>query len=148
MKRHYDNPYRERLRKKITHLSGQVFERKDLTQDQSNTEQLRLNRALNAFIDQGLVMKISHGLYAKAMPMTLPNGQTRTVLQDSFESVAIEALNKLGLQWEWGEAIQAYNQGETTQIPSRFSVKLHSRFRGTIQAEGRSVVFEGDINAR
>ena len=73
-----------------------------MTQDQSNTEQLRLNRALNAFIDQGLVMKISHGLYVTAMPMTLANGQTRTKLQDSFESVAIEALNKLGTSMGMG----------------------------------------------
>ena len=110
--------------------------------------QLRLNRALKMFAREGLIMKIGHGLYAKAMVMTFPRGQSRVVLRDSFESVAIEALNKLEVDWEFGEAIQAYNRGETTQIPVVFSVKLHSRFRGTIRAEGRSVIFEDDIYAR
>lgn len=37
---------------------------------------------------------------------------------------------------------------DATQIPVVFSVKLHSRFRGMISAEGREVIFEGGVNAR
>lgn len=40
------------------------------------------------------------------------------------------------------------HRGETTQVPAVFSVQLKSRFRGKIHAEGRSVVFEGKVNAR
>ncbi|WP_245183354.1 hypothetical protein [Legionella israelensis] len=33
-----------------------------MTQDHSNREQLRLNRALRAFIDEGIIIKVAHGL--------------------------------------------------------------------------------------
>ena len=144
----YQNTYRRKLLDKIESLKAQVFSRDDLTRSHTNQEQLRLNRVLKTFALKGHIIKISHGLYAKAMTIDLPNGKRKIILRDSFESIAMFALNKLGIQWEYGSAIQAYNRGETTQVPVVFSVKLHSRFRGTISAEGRSVIFEGDINAR
>lgn len=146
--KHYHNTYREILLKKIEALNEPVFERQDLTHDQDNKMQLKLNRALKAFIDEGIVLKISHGLYAKAMSIDFEKGKTQVVLQDSFESVAMAALNKRGVKWELGSAIQAYNRGDSTQVPAVFSIKLHSRFRGAIQAEGRTVIFEEGINAR
>lgn len=145
---HYNNAYRRELFNKIESMPGQVFTRQDLAATQTNQEQLRLNRALKTFLDTGIIIKLGHGLYGKAMRMDFPNGDMKIVLRDSFESVAIEALNKLGLEWEFGRAIQEYNRGETTQVPAVFSVKLHSRFRGNIVAEGRKVIFEDGINAR
>ena len=145
---HYKNAFRKVLADQIESFEDQVFVRSDLTDNHSNQAQLRLNRALKAFADEGFIIKLSHNLYAKAMTMNFPDGKMHTVLRDSFESVAIEALNKLGIKWEFGRAIQEYNRGETTQIPMVFSVRLHSRFRGVISAEGRKVHFEGNINAR
>lgn len=145
---HYSNTYRAQLLDKIEALDTTLFSRNDLTQDQSNKAQLRLNRALKVFINEGQILKISHGLYAKAMNMKFPNGETKTVLRDSFESTAIQALDKLGVKWELGQAIQAYNRGETTQVPVVFSVQLHSRFRGNISADGKTLIFENNVNAR
>jgi len=148
LKAHYSNTYRESLLSKIESFQGQVFTRKDLESDYSNQAQLRLNRALKAFLKEGLILKISHGLYAKAEPMSFTNGKIKPVLQESFETVAMEALNKLNVKWELGSAIQEYNRGETTQVPAVFSVQLKSRFRGKISVEGRSLVFERKVNAR
>lgn len=145
---HYRKDHRALLLDKIRSMESQVFVREDLSDDHSNREQLRLNRALKTFIDEGLIIKISHGLYARATKMNFLNGETKTVLEDSFESVAIQALDKLGIKWEFGRAIQEYNRGETTQIPAVFSVQLHSRFRGSISAEGRTLIFEDKKNAR
>lgn len=145
---HYTNNYRRELLGKIESLNGHVFRRADLSQNLSNQGQLQLNRALKSFVDKGLIMKIAHGLYAKAMKMDFKGEGEKIVLRDSFENVAIEALDKLGLEWEFGQAIQAYNRGETTQIPIKFEVRLHSRYRGSIAAEGRQVIFEGRMNAR
>ena len=145
---HYNNTYREALRDKINRIKNRVFSRDDLTTDHSNREQLRLNRALNTFIDQGFIIKIAHGLFAKAETMSFPDGKVKVVLVAPFESVAIEALNKLGVKWELGTAIREYNEGKTTQVPSVFTVQLRSRFRGSIHAEGREVIFERGINAR
>lgn len=145
---YYRNTYRNDLLTKINSLPGQVFTREELSIDTSNKEQLRLNRALKAFLAEGILIKVSHGLYAKATQMRFSNGETRTVLQASFEEVAVEALDKLNIQWELSSAIQAYNRGETTQIPAVFSVSLRSRFRGSIRAEGRHLLFERKVNAR
>ena len=148
VKRHYHNAFRKALLIRIQQLEDTVFDRQDLLADKSNQAQLRLNRALNALVDEGHIMKISHGLYAKAATLSFPNGDTQTVLEEDFEKVAIAALNKLGVKWEFSDAIQAYNRGETTQVPAVFSVKLKSRFRGTIEAEGRQLIFEGKKHAR
>lgn len=148
MKNHYNNIFRDALRKKINHTSSSVFSRSDLTQDHSNQAQLRLNRALRAFIDEGLIIKIAHGLFAKAEPMRIPGREIQAVLTVPFEAVATEALNKLGVKWVLGSAIRDYNSGKTTQVPAVFSVRLKSRFRGSIRAEGRKLIFEGGINAR
>jgi hypothetical protein len=146
--RRYKNAFRQQLLVKINRLSGSVFDRQDLVAESSNQAQLQLNRALNVLVDERHIIKISHGLYAKAATMRFPDGETQTILQEDFEKVAIAALNKLGVSWEFSEAIQAYNRGDTTQVPVVFSVKLNSRFRGTIQAEGRTLLFEGNKNAR
>ena len=145
---HYNNAFRNSLRNKIARLTSRVFSRDDLTSDHSNREQLRLNRALRAFIHEGIIVKIAHGLFAKAEPMELPGKEVSAVLTAPFEVVAAEALNKLGVKWELGRAIHDYNAGRTTQVPSAFIVRLKSRFRGSIHAEGRKIMFEGGINAR
>lgn len=148
MKNHYNNAFRGELRKKIDHITGLVFSRSDLIQDSSNQAQLRLNRALRAFMDEGTIIKIAHGLFAKAQPMDIPNRNIQAVLTEPFEAVVTEALDKLGVKWELGSAIRDYNAGKTTQVPAIFSVRLKSRFRGSIHAEGRDLIFEGGINAR
>ena len=145
---HYNNVYRETLRNKIKAISLRVFSRDDLTDSHTNREQLRLNRALHAFMDEGIIIKIGHGLYAKAESMHFPNGEIKAVLTEPFEVIATEALNKLGVQWKLGSAIQDYNSGKTTQIPAAFTVQLKTRFRGSIRAEGRKIHFEGGVNAR
>jgi hypothetical protein len=147
-KNHYNNIFRDELRKKINRITSPVFSRNDLIKDYSNQAQLRLNRALRTFIDEGSIMKITHGLFAKAEPMNVPGKTIQAVLIEPFETVATEALNKLGVKWELGSAIRDYNAGKTTQVPAVFSVRLKSRYRGSIHAEGRNLIFEGGINAR
>ncbi|APF04004.1 TPA: hypothetical protein JBD37_12210 [Legionella pneumophila subsp. pneumophila] len=147
-KNHYNNTFRDELRKKIDRITSRVFSRDDLIQDHSNQVQLRLNRALRTFMDEGIIIKIAHGLFAKAEPMSIPGRKIQAVLTEPFETVVTEALDKLGIKWELGSAIRDYNAGKTTQVPAVFSVRLKSRYRGSIHAEGRKLIFEGGINAR
>lgn len=147
-KTHYNNDFRDGLKAKITQIKNHVFSRSDLIQENSNKEQLRLNRALRAFMDEGFIIKIAHGLFAKAEPMRFPDQKIRPVLTESFETIALEALDKLGVQWELSSAIREYNEGKTTQVPALFSVRLKSRFRGSIHAQNQTLIFEGNINAR
>jgi hypothetical protein len=80
--------------------------------------------------------------------MNVPGRTLQAVLTEPFETVVTEALDKLGVKWELGSAIRHYNAGKTTQVPAVFSVRLKSRYRGSIHAEGRALIFEGGINAR
>ncbi|HIF0302648.1 TPA: hypothetical protein ACXYLJ_002954 [Legionella pneumophila] len=148
IKNHYNITFRDALRNKIKRIPNHVFSRGDLTQDRSNREQLRLNRALQALMDEGFIIKIAHGLFAKAQPMTFPDKTIKAVLTKPFEAIATEALDKLGVKWELGSAIGDYNKGKTTQVPAAFTVRLKSRYRGVVSAEGRTLIFEGDINAK
>lgn len=148
IKNHYNNAFRDAIRNRIKRITSHVFSRSDLTQDHSNREQLRLNRALRALIDEGFIIKIAHGLFAKAEPMTFPDKKIKAVLTEPFETIAIEALEKLGVKWELGRAIRDYNEGKTTQVPAAFTVRLKSRYRGSVSAEGRTLIFERGINAR
>src|SRR5438045_2878789 len=102
IKKHYNTAFRAELRNKINRIKSHVFSRDDLTQDHSNREQLRLNRALNTFIEEGFLMKIAHGLFAKAELMPLPGRDAQAVLTEPFEAVATEALDRLGVKWELG----------------------------------------------
>lgn len=145
---HYMNAHRKALLNKIDTMPDAVFTRSELSQDHSNREQLRLNRALRTFAEQGYIIRLGHGIYAKATAVVFPDGEIKIILQASFETVIMSALDRLGIDWELGEAIQAYNRGETTQVPAAFSIRLRSRFRGQLSAEGRSVIFEGEVNAK
>lgn len=99
-------------------------------------------------MDEGIIIKIAHGLFAKAEPMSILGREIQAVLTEPFETVVIEALDKLGVKWELGSAIRDYNAEKTSQVPAVFSVRLKSRYRGSIHAEGRKLIFEGGINAR
>ncbi len=54
---HYNNAYRKQLLGKLDSLSDQVFTREDLSQEKSNQAQLKLNRALKVFIEEGRIVK-------------------------------------------------------------------------------------------
>ncbi|EKD69909.1 MAG: hypothetical protein ACD_46C00702G0001 [uncultured bacterium] len=92
---HYQNTYRRKLLDKIESLKTQVFSRDDLTRNHTNQEQLRLNRALKTFVEQCHIIKISHGLYAKAMTIDFPNGKSKIILRDSFESNDLIGISNL-----------------------------------------------------
>src|SRR3989344_7926312 len=146
--KHYNNLYRKKLKQKIESLSNEVFHRRDLVKNASSNAQLRLTRALNVLIKEGHIIKIAHGLYAKAKSIHLPTGENRIIPRKEFELIATQALDKLQVTWELGSAIQAYNRGETQQIPVRFTIRLKSRFRRNISIGKRKLHFEGGVNAR
>ena len=147
-RKHYNSSFRKQLRSKINNFKTNVFSRHDLSNDRSNKEQLRLNRALRTFMDEGLIIKISHGLFAKAELIEFHNKELRPVLKNSFEATAIEALNKLNIKWELGRAIKEYNEGKTTQVPVLFTVRLKSRFRGSIYLGTKKLIFEDNVNTK
>lgn len=59
-----------------------------------------------------------------------------------------EVLDRKGIKWEYGTAIQEYNAGLTTQVPCRLVVKLKTRYRGKISYNKQRLRVEKGVNAR
>lgn len=117
-----------------------------LRQDLMNLGSYRqVSRVFNKLIDDNKLVKIGAGIYAKAYLSEMLNVP---IIQGGFEQACKEALTKKGIQWELSTAAQEYNAGRTTQVPVRTSVRLKSRYRGTLSFGKRKLIAEKQINAR
>ncbi len=129
----------ERIQQQVT---GNIVLRTDI-QDMGSPRQL--SRCFKDLVKMGKLVKIGYGIYAKAhMSQTL----NKPVIQCGFDQACKEALTKKGVKWEPGSAEQAYNAGQSTQIPVRAIVQLKSRYRGHLSHGGRKLIAEKRINAR
>jgi hypothetical protein len=106
----------------------------------------QVTRGLNTLIKQKKLIKIGHGIYVRAYVSKYSDQPL--IAAKSTTIVFLKALDRLGVKWELGSAIRAYNEGRTTQVPVYTIVKLKSRFRGKIGDGPRQVIFEDRINAR
>lgn len=105
----------------------------------------QVSRVFKKMMDDNKLVKIGAGVYAKAYLSEMLNVP---IIQGGFEQACKEALTKKGIEWELSTAAQEYNAGRTTQIPVRTSVRLKSRYRGTLSFGKRKLIAEKQINAR
>lgn len=122
-------PYRVLLRKEFTHLGSYR----------------QVSRALKKLVDQKQLVKIGFGIYAKAYASSYIE---EPLIEGGFDVVAREALDRIGVQWEPGSAEQAYNSGQSQQVPTQNVIRLKSRLRRKIYHGNRKLYFEGNANAR
>jgi len=105
----------------------------------------QISRALKAIINKKKLVKIGLGVYAKAYQSKYID---EPLIEDGFDVVCREALDRLSVQWEPGSAEKAYNAGESQQIPTHNIVRLKTRFRRKLLYANRHLYFEGNVNAR
>ena len=105
----------------------------------------QVSRVFKKMMDDNKLVKIGAGVYAKAYLSEMLNVP---IIQGGFEQACKEALTKKGIEWELSTAAQEYNAGRTTQVPVRISVRLKSRYRGTLSFGKRKLIVEKQINAR
>lgn len=105
----------------------------------------QVSRVFKKLMDDNKLVKIGAGIYAKAYLSEMLNAP---IIQGGFDQACKEALTKKGIQWELSTAAQEYNAGRTTQVPVRTSVRLKSRYRGTLSFGKRKLIVEKKINAR
>jgi len=142
MSKIYPNSLKFKVLDRVKQLPGNVVLRQDVS-DMGDRRQI--SRALQALVEMGELAKIGYGIYAKTYFSTNLN---QPVIKAGFDMVCIEALNRLGVKWEFGQAQKAYNAGESTQVPVRTIVHLNSRYRGHLAYGNRTLIFEENINAR
>jgi hypothetical protein len=142
MTKRYKTKFRTKIRRFIDSYEGNVILRSDL---KGLGLPRQVSRALKVLVEDNELIKFGYGVYAKARKgkyIDMP------VLQGTFEGVCVEALNRLGIAWELGTAIKAYNEGKTQQVPVVFIVKLKDRFRGQLGDGEWKLIFEGNANAK
>ncbi len=142
MTKRYKNTFRNKVLEEIQTLKGSVVLRADL-KDLGSPRQV--SRALKAFVEDGDLVKLGSGVYAKARSSKYID---QLVIRSGFTDACIETLERLNVDWEPSQAIKDYNEGKSQQVPARFEIRLKSRFRRKI-AYGKLILrIEGMIYAK
>lgn len=138
----YKNSLKFDVLQRISQIPGTIILRSDI-QNMAGARQI--SRSLRSLVEMGELIKLGQGVYAKTSRTTYLD---RPMIQNGFDSACKEALNKLGVEWEAGQAEKAYNAGLSTQVPVRTQLRLKSRFRRRLMYGNRILRFEGNTNAR
>jgi hypothetical protein len=125
-----------RIMKRIDRKRSDVFLRSDF-KDLGGYDQV--GRALRELVRQGRLLKIGQGLYARAEASPF-DGNPAPV--KGLRALAVEALDKLGVKSAQTRFEQAYNSGNTTQVPAGRVIAVTKRVRRKIGYNGTYVSFE------
>jgi hypothetical protein len=125
-----------RVMKRIDRKRGDVFLRADFS-DLAGYDQV--GRALRMLVEKGKLLKIGQGLYTRAAASPF-DGTPAPV--KGLRALAKEALCRLGVESAPTRFEQAYNAGQTTQVPAGRVVAVKKRVRRKIGYKGAFVSFE------
>lgn len=130
---------RDRIARSIGRSSAEVFLRSDFKDIGSYAQ---VGKALNSLSRDGRLVRIGYGVYAKARPSSLSG---RPVPRKPLESLAREALEKLGVSAQPGRAAREYISG-STQIPAQVSFDTgRRRTSRKLRIGGREVRYENNL---
>ncbi len=138
----YKNTFREKLLQKIQGMQKEVLIWSDFKKFGSSRQ---ISRALKDLIDDGQLVRIGRGIYAKA---TSSKYIDEPIITIGFEKSCIEALKRFNVEWELSQLIKDYNAGKSKQVPAQMEVRLKTRFRRKLTYGNRQFRFEGNINAK
>lgn len=99
-----------------------------------------LSAALRTLIDQGVLVRIGAGVYAKAKPSVLSG---KPIPVEPLEVLAPIALRKLGVKVQPARRYRDYNAGRTSQVPVGVVVNVgRQRVTRKIGFNGKFVEYE------
>jgi len=99
-----------------------------------------LSAALHALIDQGVLVRLGSGIYAKAKPSVLSG---KPIPVEPLEVLAPIALRKLGVKVQQARRYRDYNAGRATQVPVGAVVNVgRQRVTRKIGYNGKFVQYE------
>ena len=134
---------KERMVRSIALRKGEVVMRDDFKTMGSASQ---VSRALKALIEDGKIIRLGYGTYAKARPSKLSG---KPVARVTLEELGQEALQKLGVTVRLGRAQAEYASGKTTQIPVRTTFNTgQRRITRKITIGISTIRYENDYNAR
>lgn len=99
----------------------------------------QVGRVLRTLVRNKKLVRLGQGIYAKTKPGILGD---KPVLAAGFTTVAKDALAKLKVNTYPSRAEQAYNSGESTQIPTGLMIGVNNRISRKLTYNGRSIKYE------
>lgn len=129
----------ERMLRSVKQRLGNVVLRAELAGLGSPTQ---VSEALKSLQKRGVLVRIGTGVYAKTRKSSVTGA---TIPAGSLETLAVEALKKLGADVSASKAALQYNSGRTTQIPGQFVANTGTRrMSRKIAVGGRTLAYESD----
>jgi hypothetical protein len=125
----------DRLLKRIDRKRGDVFLRSDFG-DLGGYDQV--GRVLRKIVREGRLVRVGQGLYARARP-SITSGEP---VPAGGIATLTEALDRVGIKTVPTRLEQAYNAGETTQVPTGRVVGVTRRVRRRVGYGGINLSFE------
>lgn len=107
-----------KVQTRVKRWKSSVFLRSDF-KDIADYDQV--GRALRELVQEGLLIKIGYGLYARARI----NRITGNVMADNpsgSDGVVIEAMEKLGVEYQLDDLSRMNLSGDSTQIPAKVKI--------------------------
>ncbi len=131
----------DRMLRSIQQRAGNIILRAEVAWMGSPTQVTEVLRSLQ---NKGVIVRIGTGIYAKTRRSSITGA---TIPAGSLETLATEALRKLGVAVGAGAAADAYNSGKTTQLPGAFVANTgRRRISRKITVGGRSVAYENNYS--
>lgn len=131
---------KQRLLRSVAARSGEVVLRRNLARFGS---QAQISRALKQLVDEGKLVRIGSGVYAKAAPGPLSG---LPMARKPLGALAAETFDQLGITWQQGAAQRRYNSGATTQVPWRTTFDTgNQRISLRLQIGKRVVEYENNL---
>jgi len=97
---------------------------------------VQVYRALKQLVDEGTLLRVGHGLYARAQPNP-STGAPEPAVSGGFDAVARSALNRLGVPWEPSSLEVAFKPAGSNVV-----LRLRTPLRRSIGWAGMRVVRE------
>lgn len=131
----------ERMLRSVKQRPGNVILRAEVSWMGSASQ---VTEALKALQTMGVLVRIGTGVYAKTRTSSVTGSH---IPAGSLETLATEALNKLGVKVQAGCAATAYNANQTTQLPGSFVANTgRRRISRKIAVGGRALTYENDYS--
>jgi hypothetical protein len=130
------NTISEAIEKKVRRSKRNVFLRKDFAGLGSYDA---IGRALKQKTEDGKLVQIGYGLYAKAQVSPFTGKPTPVV---GIKRLATEALERLGKEIAVSSFEDAYNSGRSTQVPTGRMIAVKDRVRRRIGYDGNYIIFQ------
>jgi len=126
----------DKMRYRIKRNRNSVFLLQDFF-DLSDRDQV--GRSLRGLMEEGLIVKIGYGLYARARKSSLTG---KVIPEKGLRELAEEALERLGVPYFASRGERAYNAGQTTQVPTGRVIAVKDRISRKIGYDGKYIKFE------